>query len=225
MKVINHVYAIKDLLSRGPAASDFRLSNKLILHYLQIARARLIEQKINRYHFISEQSYQDWCASLQLSNFHACCEAPDVECQVLKSTTPVPKFLNSKWGNNLKVLDLSGRVIPELKMTQNRFSQYALIPVNEGWFMHNNHLYVLNSTTLEKVILNALYNDPEEIVALNCPSSDISCPTYMEEEFPMDSDLIDPMYKLTVEMLMVAYRQPIDTENNFKDVEVTQAVQ
>lgn len=47
----------------------------------------------------------------------------------------------------------------------------------------------------------------------------------MTEEFPIDSDLVDSMYRLTTELLMFAARQPIDTENNLKDVETVQARQ
>lgn len=59
MTLLEHVYAIRNILAHGPVSQDFRLSDRLISHYLQVARARLIEQKIDKYHFISEQSYQD----------------------------------------------------------------------------------------------------------------------------------------------------------------------
>lgn len=96
MNLQHHVYAIKNLLSHGPASDDFRLSDRLIAHFLQVARAKLIEQKIDKYYYISEQSYQDWCADLELSNFHNCCTGPDVDCQILRSVLEVPKFLNSR---------------------------------------------------------------------------------------------------------------------------------
>lgn len=122
-----HVYAIKNLLSHGPVSDDFSYSNRLIAHFLQVSRANLIEKKADKYHFISDQSYQSLCVSLELSSFHNCCDKPDQDCKILKSTTPIPKFLNSRWGNFLKVLDLSGRVIPEYNLTQNRYSKYSLV--------------------------------------------------------------------------------------------------
>jgi len=225
MTLLEHVFAVKGILSRGPASDDFRLSDRFIAHFLQVARARLIEQKINKYHSVSEQSYQDWCVNLELSNFHGCCTAPDVDCQILKSTLEVPKFLNSRWGHYLTVLDLTGRVIPEITLTQNRFSEYALSTPSTGWFMHNNYLYIVNNKVLTNIILNALFNDPETIHSLNCPGTAEACPEFMQEEFPIDSDLVDPMYRLAIELLSLAYRQGLDTENNFKDVETAQAIQ
>ena len=47
----------------------------------------------------------------------------------------------------------------------------------------------------------------------------------MEQEFPIDSDLVDPMYRLAMELLLLSYRQPLDTETNAKDAEVTNARQ
>lgn len=96
MKLLHHVYAVKDILSRGVASKDFRLSDRLISHFLQVARAKLIEQKIDKYHFVSEQSYQNWCVTLELSDFHNCCNGPSLDCKVLKSTSVIPKFLNSR---------------------------------------------------------------------------------------------------------------------------------
>jgi hypothetical protein len=122
-------------------------------------------------------------------------------------------------------MDLEGRVIPQINLTQNRFAEYALTSTPIGWFVHDNHLYLVNDKMLTQVLLNGLFNDPEEIYNINCPGTDSNCPTYMEEEFPIDSDLVDSMYKLALDLLLLAQKQPLDTENNFKDAETTQAIQ
>jgi hypothetical protein len=225
MTLRQHVYAIANLLSQGPVSDDFSYSDRLIAHFLQVARARLLEQKADKYHYISEQSYQSLCLDLQLSSFHNCCDTAANDCKVLKSVTTVPKFLNSRWGNFLKVMDLSGEVIPEFGNTQSKYSVYALVTPTTGWFMHDNYLYVLNNKHLSKILLNALFDDPNEIHQFNCPTSGETCTEFMSEEFPIDSDLIDPMYRLTLEFLLQSRGLPIDTENNAKDVETRQAVQ
>lgn len=226
MTLLQHVYAIKNLLSQGPVSDDFSYSNRLIAHFLQIARSKLLEDKANKYHFISEQSYQSLCLDLELSNFHNCCDTPDNDCKVLKSTTDIPKFLNSRWGNFLKVMDMSGEVIPEYNNTQSKYSVYALVQPTTGWFMHDNRLYVLNNKHLRKILLNALFDDPNQIHQLNCPTSgDNNCTDFMGEEFPVDSDLINDMYKMTLGFLLQSRQLPIDTENNAKDVETRQGVQ
>jgi len=225
MKLIEHVYALKNILAHGPASDDFSFSDRLIAHFLSVARARLVEQKIDKYHFISEQTYQDWCATLAPSNFHNCCSVPSVGCVVLKTTSEVPKFLNSRWGNFLKVMDMTGRVIPHITLTQNRLSQYALVPLAEGWFMHDNHIYLLNTTVLTNIIVNGLFNNPQEIHEANCPTTGSNCADFMDETFPIDSDLIDPMYRLALELLLQSYKLPADIENNSRDVQTANGKQ
>ncbi len=96
MKLIEHTYAIKNLLSHGPSSEDHSYSNRLIAHFLQAARSRLIRQKIDKYNFLSEQSYQNLCVPLELDNIHDCCDVPDMDCKVLKSSIIIPKFLTSR---------------------------------------------------------------------------------------------------------------------------------
>lgn len=221
MTLLAHVYALKNLLTKGVASDDFSLSNRLIAHYLQISRALLIERKTDKYHFISEQSYQSLCVNLELSQFHNCCNDVTLECKVLKSTTKLPKFLNSRWGNFLKVMDLTGIVIPEFSRTSDALSKYALVTPKEGWFLHDNYLYIVNSKVLETVLLNALFEDPQEIHDLNCPNKSGECLDFMESEFPIDSDLVEPMYEITFKMLTRSFSIPKDNENDSSDTQIT----
>lgn len=96
MTLLDHVYALKNILSHGPSSDDFSFSNRLIAHFLQVSRAKLIEQKADKYYHISDQSYQSLCVTLAPANFHNCCSAADLDCKILKSTLPIPKFLNSR---------------------------------------------------------------------------------------------------------------------------------
>jgi len=215
MTLLAHIYAVRELIGHGVPSDDFSYSDRLIAHFLKISRAKLIEQKTDKYSFISNQSYQDLCLDLELSNFHGCCDTT-TECFILKSMLEIPKFLNSRWGNFIKIMDLNGEVIPEITLTQNKWSEYSLTPKNPvGWFMHNNHIYLVNAKILTKVLLNALFDDPEVIAKINCTVAS-TCDT-LSETFPIDSDLIAPMYMLTLEFLTKSQSIPNDVQNNSKD--------
>lgn len=125
MTTKEHVYAIRNILSHGPSTDEFSFSDRLILHFLNVARAMLIEQKK---FLVSEQSYQSLCLDLTLSSFHNCCEGPNPSCLILKSIDPLPKLLNSRYYSNIKVMDLEGRILPKVSLTQQRFSEYAITP-------------------------------------------------------------------------------------------------
>lgn len=222
MKVKEHVFAIKNLLAHGAASDDFSYTDRLIYHFLKITRARLLEQKINKYSTISPQSFQDLCVSLNSASFHECCDviAFKPTCLFLKSTTALPKLLNSKWGTFLTLYTLDGLIIPELSITKNKYSKYSITQTTPttGWFLHNNHLYILNNEFLEKIIVNGLFDNPVEIAQTNCSTSaDAICGDYLDEEFPIDVDIIDPMYRLTLEFLLQSVKLPKDAENNSAD--------
>lgn len=223
MKLLEHIYAVKNLINRGVASDDARFSNPLIAHLLKVTRSKLIEAKADKYYFISEQSFQSLCVSLELGTFHNCCTAPDVDCFILKSTLKIPKILNTRWGDFLKVLTLDGRTISKTSMTANSLAKYSLtnkIP-RIGWFIHDGYLYIINNSKIETILLNGLFADPKEISDLNCSATNNNCPDLYEEEFPIDSDLVDAMYKLVLEYLYRGYTLPEDGENNARAVEVS----
>lgn len=223
MKINEHIYAIKNLLSAGPVTDDFKFSNELIAHFLEVTRAILTEQKADKYRFISEQSFQSVCLHLQLSSFHNCCDGPTDLCKVLRSSIKIPKFLNTRWGAFIKVTDLVGNVIPRITFTQDKYSKFSRTKKHKvGWFIHDGYLYIINNTDLELVLLTGLFNKPTEIEAINCSNNTTisTCPEPFTTEFPIDSDLVEPMYKKTLDFLLRATGIPQDNENDSRDIQV-----
>lgn len=225
MKLLEHIYAVKNLINNGIASDDSRYSNPLIAHLLKITRSKLIEMKADKYYFISDQSFQSLCVNLELGTFHNCCEAPEIgtECYILKSVIAIPKILNTRWGDFMKVTTLDGHTLSKTSITANSLAKYTLTnkTPKPGWFIHDGRLYLLNNKKLETVLLNGLFSDPKEISDINCSVGQGDCPPIYDEQFPLDSDLIDPMYKMTIEYLMKGYTIAEDNESNAKATEVT----
>ncbi len=225
MKLLEHIYAVKNLVNKGVASDDARYSNALIAHLLKITRSKLIEMKADKYYFISDQSFQSLCVALELGTFHNCCEGPEVDenCYILKSTIPIPKVLNTRWGDFLKVTTLDGRTLSKTSITANSLAQYSITnkTPKPGWFIHDGKLFLLNNKKIEMILINGLFSDPKEITDLNCAVGQGECPDLYSEEFPLDSDLIDAMYKMVIEYLMRGYTLPDDNEDNTKAVEMS----
>jgi hypothetical protein len=215
MKVIEHIYAIKNLLNHGAVSDDYSYSNKLILHFLEITRAKLIEEKANKYHYISEQSFQSLCMDLEKGSFHNCCTGPEDLC-LLKTRVQLPKTVTTRFGQFIKVMTLDGRVIPQDTITSYELSKYSITskaPVI--WFIHDNRIYIKGNINLVKVLVNGIFATPTEPTE-NCDASvDGICLDYLQQEFPIDSDLIDPMYKLTLNYLVLSQNK--DDKNDTKD--------
>lgn len=225
MKVIEHVYAIKNLLAKGPQTIDFSYSDRLIYHYLKVARARLIEQKADKYKVLGKQSYQSLCITLEKTVFHNCCGVViPQDCELFKSVNPIPKFLNARWGELIQVLSLDGEIISQINLTQNKYNEYSLFPVKKlGWFFHDNHIYLVNNKYLNMVLLVGLFDDPSEISLINCSASaenNVDC-DYLQEIFPIDVDLVEPMYKIVLDIFTKLLNIQKDNENNALDVPET----
>ncbi len=215
MIVKEHIYAVKNLLSHGPVSDDFSYSNKLILHFLEVSRAKLIEEKANKYHFISEQSFQSLCMDLQKASFHNCCSGPTDLC-VLKTTKQLPKTVTTRFGQFVKVMTLDGRVISQGSKTLKDLSAYSITNRNPVyWFIHDNHIYIDGNASLVKVLVNGIFATPTEPLEEACSMEGGTCVDYLDQEFPIDADLISPMYSLTIQFLTST--QVKDEKNNSKD--------
>lgn len=216
-----HIYALRDLISKGTTSDDTSFSLRVIAHYLNVVRALLTEQKADKYTYISEQSFQSLCVPMELGTFHNCCDYPGATCKVLKSVSPLPKFLNTRWGDFAKVMTLSGEVISKGSPTMNKYAAFTLTnsTPKESWFIHDNHLFVLNNTFLEVVLFNSLFDDPTIVTALNCSSTnDTECPDWLDAEYPIDPDLVAPAYNMVLNYFLTSFKMPPnDTSNDATD--------
>lgn len=225
MTLKEHVFAIRNLISRGPSPDDSAYSLRFIAHLLNVARALLTEQKADKYHFISEQSFQSLCIELELSTFHNCCSVSDVDCKILRSKNPLPKFLNTRWGDFAKVMTLVGEVLSKTSPTINSYSAFTITNTTPkpGWFIHNNYLYIINNKLLQTVLMNSLFDNPVEIGEMNCPSTDnTSCPAWYDNEYPIDPDLVGPAYRMVLDSIYRTFNlPPQDTSNDAQDNQAT----
>jgi len=226
MTLLEHIYAVRNLVAKGSGSKDSSFSLELIAHFLNVARATLTEQKADRYRYISEQSFQSLCVPLIPATLHNCCDYPSAGCTLMRSTIKIPKFLNTRWGEFAKVLTLAGENISKTSITANKLAKYSLTNKNPkaGWFLHDGYLYIINNTNIEVALLNSLFDNPAEINSFNCATDTTStlCKEVYEEEYPIDPDLIEAMYKKVLDLMRYGLAfPPKDNENNAKDDQVS----
>lgn len=217
MTLREHIYAVKNILAGGPPPDDFRYSNALIAHYLEVTRGLLIERKADKYIPLSPQSFQSWCVDLIKGSYHNCCETPASTCQLLRSTVKIPKFLTTRFGDLSKVTDLNGNPLSKTTPTMQRLSEFSITnrDPKPGYFIHDNYLYIVANTSLVKVLMDNVYLKPSEVEGYNCPASATTCPNPFDVEFPIDADLIAPMYEMAMKFL--AATSPLDYENDARN--------
>jgi hypothetical protein len=105
-------------------------------------------------------------------------------------------------------------------VTSSKLAKYSLTDKQPkpGWFIHDGYLYVIHNTKLEKILFNSLFEDPASIAQINCPAGEETCPDFYDTPFPIDAELVVPMYDIALKYLMTSLNMPPkDIDNDAKD--------
>jgi hypothetical protein len=123
-----HIYAVKNILNNGIASDDATLSNSLIAHFLQMSRALLVKQKMDKYRYLSELNYISVCMPLEVGEFAECanCIPENVNCKLLKGKCKLPKEVVAHRSTTIQVKRIDGSIIPQTSITRNNLSKYSL---------------------------------------------------------------------------------------------------
>jgi len=222
--LLEHIYAIQNILNNGVPSDDHRLPNALVGHYLKINRAVLIKRKLDKERTLNNNNYYAICVPLELAPYQDCCLVDDdVNCKLLKSTIKIPRSISARWGFTYNVKYIDGTLIPAYTKTNSKLEKYSLskkCTPTIGWFIKGDYLYVVGTTELPTVIVEFIPEDPEEVEALNICEGDNAPCVESGNSFSLDSDLIAPMYELTVKALLLAKSIPVDNLNNSRAVEI-----
>jgi hypothetical protein len=225
MTILEHVYAIKNIINKGVSSDDNRISNELILHFINVSRVLLLKREADKRKAHNPANFQGLCVPLCESTWVDCCNIPGgVVCPILKSTFKIPRALTGRTNLYIKVSYLSGREIGRTTHRSYRFNQYSLTKKDKpGWFILNDYLYVVGvpHNKLKVVWVDALFEDPTELAEITtCNDGTSPCYIPEEEDYPIDGHLIEPMYQLVLKYVSNSYRFPEDNENNARSNEM-----
>lgn len=227
MLINEYIGHIQSIFNGGVPSDDKKLSDEHIYHLMKIVRSRLIYEKQNKMYKLSDQSFQYIpCIKVEEGHLNDCPCLND-DCTVLM-TCELPKILT--WRNNilLHVTTIAGETIPQTSLKKLQYDKYKKVRLSKhSWFIHNNRLVVTGDTRLCVISMKGLFEDPmelENIGICNQHGEDLGVPCFnpLEDEFPLEPELVDVMYKLIAEELKLLYGMPQDNENNAKSVETVQ---
>lgn len=225
MTILEHVYAIQNILNKGAKPDDARISNELVLHYMNVTRVLLLKREADKRKAHNPANFQGICVPLCESTWVDCCSIPDsISCPILKSTVKIPRAITGRTNLYIKVSYLSGREIGRTTHRAYRYNQYTLTKKDKpGWFVLNDYLYVtgIPSNKLKAVWVDALFEDPTSVADITTCNNDTSCYDPDTEDYPIDGHLIEPMYKMVLQYLGMAYKFPEDNANNARSNEVS----
>lgn len=223
MKIGEISQRVQSLYSKGVASDDSRLSNRLVYNKLLTVRARLISQEAKKKQRVSQWNYQVIsCIELIKVPAHECPCLPPIGCDMLRSKYKLPKPLSGLSGSLIQTVTTidRGKKLNEVSMnavkslTGNKYTSKSI-----NYFIEEGYLYITSPSKIEFVRLIGLFEDPikakqfENFCKENCVDC-TDCIDYQEEEFPIDNDMIDTLIELTVQELVILFRQSVQDETN-----------
>jgi hypothetical protein len=224
-KVHELIQRVQNLYSKGTPSDDSRLRPRHIFNKLVSVRARLTSQKSNKNQRISQWSYQALsCVELIKAPIHECPCLPTGKCIILRSKYRLPKPILNLSSELIKsVTTIDGAIV----FNQTSFDTFKYQKGNKytgnkpSWYVRDGYLYITNNTILEVVSIIGLFESPEAVWEF--PSfckgyEDCGCESYLDKDFPIDGDLVEPTIELAVQELVQIFSQMREDEsNNSKD--------
>lgn len=216
------IQRIQSLYSKGVQSDDTRLTNRHIYNKLLSVRSRLVFQKANKKQTISQWNYQTIpCIELIKVPPHDCPCLPPVGCDILRSKYKIPKPISNTSGELIEWVRTIEKSIKIDRISINavnsqRGNKYA--SKTPKYFVENEYLYIVTSPGLKVISIRGLFEDPIEVeefkgycdTCIDCPN----CIDYLNTEFPIDEELIEPMLELAANELVILFSRSIEDQTN-----------
>lgn len=235
MTLQEHVYAIQNLISKGVSSDDKDFSNAFIAHLLKINRALLLQRKMEKNKEIHSTNKTIICMPFERGQLANCpnCNIPELDCYFFKGLGKLPKAIISTSGMSYVFRTIDGNILSQMSITNNKYGKYSAVKESKkGWFILENTPFVIwpkdkDHLDFKLGLIEFVAEDPEELALLNICGEDDNAPCIdtANNEFPIDSDLIHPLYQMTLQMLQVSMGMPEDDLNNSVSADSTKSLE
>lgn len=227
MKVEEIIQRIQSLYSKGVQSDDSRLKKRHIYNKLLSVRSRLVAQEARKKRKISEWNYQTInCIELIKVPAHECPCLPPAGCDILRSRYKIPKPLMGISDNLIKLVSTIDRSIKIGETSVNKVdyskgNKYTSSSLK--YFILDGYLYLVSNTNLRAILMVGLFEDPVEVSKFTTLCEDCvecqECFEPLEQDFPIDLELVEALIELTVTELVGAFSQVgiEDLTNNSRD--------
>lgn len=215
---------IRNISTSGGNSDDKKMSDELVLFWINEIRSMLISQAIAKRDTISDSWIQTiTCFEMELADISDCCSVA-TGCYGLRSVKELPGTIETDANNMIiGVYTIEGEPISELNKIRSRYAKYnKFTGTDAGWFMKDNRLYIIGDTLLEMVSVSGIFEEPSELSRYTtCTGT--ACWDY-DSEYPvslkMASMITDIIIKTKVQTTL---NFPLDNSNNASSATPKQA--
>lgn len=226
MKIKNLIDRVQTLYSKGIKSDDSRLSNRYIYNKLLSIRAKLIAQQYKKKQSVSQWNYQTLpCVKLIKVPAHQCPCLPPIGCSILRSEYRLPEPImgfTNELIQNVTSVDRAMKIdrVSLNAVNSQKGNKYTSMKTN--YFVQDGYLYITTPVNIKVVSLSGLFEDPLEAETFKGYCDDCvdcnKCIDYLDQDFPIDNDMIDSLIELTVQEVVILFSQSAeDVTNNTRD--------
>lgn len=197
-------------------SDDSHYSDEYFYKLMCDTRALLIDREIKQFRKISEWNFQTFCVNLEPDTYHDCACIDDIGCKVMKSTIKIPKPLLSRFKNYFKVYNITQdtEIYKSTPMQLKRDKYSNTRSGAKGYDIVNEYLVLFNSLGTSNLLIRGVFEDPALVSMSSVCTSDTTCTTILDAEFPLDQKFSSIMKELILKQFMTSVRMPEDKSNN-----------
>lgn len=214
------VYMVSDELKLN--SDDSFITEEHIRFLLQRYRAFLLYQRYKDVKKeVQESNYQEICLSLEEVD-----SLGGIACyndKYLRSVEKIPNTLNLGNPQVFPFSDFYSGMITFVPRERMRYVGRNKLLQNIIYcsISTDGHLYFKSSNPqflyLKQVVFAAIFEDPEVAAKLKCDNQDPETCDIMEQEFPIEDDMIPMLIECVVKELLGVNYRPLDEHNDAKD--------
>ena len=220
MTIAQHISAIRNL-TRQFGETEVPFTDEYLYHLFNASALRLVKQKFDKSYKTSDWNTKVFCISLEASTIHNCECLPS--CTVLKSVNAIPRPLTSRSRDLLKVHTLDHRDIAYLDASTAYIYLLDEVRANKlSYSIIDDHVVLWNADTINivprAILVSGYFEDISAWSGItacdtNGDTTDSVCFDIFTEDYPLDNDLVDPAYRLVLELLRIPITLPDDRTN------------
>lgn len=222
---------VQRLYSKGVKSDDSRLTSRHIYNKLLTARSRLITQELNRRKKVSQWNYQILpCVELIEVPSHECPCLPEVGCRILRTKYKLPKPLVTHYKHTISsVTSIEGSIVyTETTFESKRYKKGNRYTSNTpDYYIKDGYLYITHRYGPRIISIVGLFENPWDVSQYPqyCKEGEVedNCTSILDDEFPIEADMIDTLIELTLNELINIFPQMVeDRSNDNKDSHIQQ---
>ena len=214
------VYSILDII-KPENLTNSNITTELIEYYIDVVRAQLLSQSLNKGHSIPSSNIQSLgCIPITLIDKSECCDAP-VDCKIARTTLEIPKMIsmhNRDMITRVGPIDITQPQFDMINYSRVPFESYSRFNFTKSFMMNDNRFIYLISKDSDTILLEyinvmGVIEKPSDASTFSHCSGD-TCYSN-KSEYPLQANMLPTLIELVCKKFLLQTAQiPVDKSND-----------